>query len=381
MRFNQIIGQSEVKQGLIAAALEGRISHAQLFLGPEGCGNLAMALAYIQFILCNNRSETDSCGVCSSCVKNSKMVHPDVHYAFPVATTTKITAKAISDNFLPEFRAEVLANPYLNEFEFLQSIGVENKQGLISTEESAVILRKLSLKSYEADYKVMLIWKPEKLHVTASNKLLKILEEPPEKTLFLLVAESQDTLLRTVLSRTQLVKFTKINDADLIEHLVNRHGLSQNVAQQTAHLADGNYNEALKLIHADESDTFYIETFRTWMLLCYGRKLNETIKWVDTMVPLGREVQKKFLSYALRLVRESLLTNLGSHSLVKLTTEEQKFVQNFSKFTHLQNSEQIAEELNKAYIEIERNAAPKILFLDLSFRLYGLIRAAAVEQV
>ena len=377
MLFKDIIGQEEVKQRLATTVNEGRISHAQLFLGPEGCGNLAMALAYTQYILCVNKQGNDSCGVCASCFKNNKMVHPDVHYVFPVASTKEKTGKLVSDDFIAAFRAEVIGNPYLNLFEFLQILGIENKQGNIGVEESSEILKKLSLNSYEADYKVMLIWMPEKMNGAAANKLLKILEEPPEKTLFLLVAESQDALLRTVLSRTQLVKMVKINDEDLVQHLIEKHGLSSNVAHQTAHLADGNYNEALKLIHVEENDNFYIETFRTWMLLCYGKKLNETIKWVETMVPYGREVQKKFLSYGLRIIRESLLTNLGSTSLVKLTEEERKFVTNFSKFTHLQNAAQLAEELNKAYLEIERNAAPKILFLDLSFRLFGLVKAAA----
>jgi DNA polymerase-3 subunit delta' len=293
-----------------------------------------------------------------------------------VATTKEFSSKPVSTNFIAEFRSEVLGNPYLNLFEFLQQLGIENKQGNINVEESSDILRKLSLKSYEADYKIMLIWMPEKMNGAAANKLLKILEEPPEKTLFLLVAESQDALLRTVLSRTQLVKMVKIGDADLTNHLIQKHNLSESLAKQTAHLADGNYNEALKLLHLDESDSFYIENFRTWMLLCYGRKLNDTIKWVETLVPLGREVQKKFLSYSLRIIRESLLTNIGGVSLVKLSDEENKFVTNFSKFTHLQNVEQLIDELNKAYTEIERNAAPKIVFLDLSFRLYGLVKAA-----
>ncbi len=376
MLFSEIIGQAEVKSRLSANVAEGRISHAQLFLGPEGCGSLAMALAYAQYILCENRSDSDACGTCPSCVKNNKLVHPDVHYAFPVASTKTITTKPVSNDFMIEFRTEVLKNPYLNLFDFLQVLGIENKQGNISTEESAEILRKLSLTAFEANYKVMIIWMAEKMNPPCANKLLKILEEPPEKTLFILVAESQDAMLRTVLSRAQLVKFKKLGDEELTQQLMQKHGLSASMAQQTAHLADGNYNEALKLISSEEGDNFFIETFRTWMLLCYGRKLNDTIKWVETMVPLGREVQKKFLSYALRIIRESLLTNLGSTSLVKLTAEEQKFVQNFSKFTHLQNTQQIFDELNKAYAEIERNAAPKILFLDLSFRLYGLVRAA-----
>lgn len=377
MLFKEIIGQSEIKSKLISTVKEGRISHAQLFLGPEGCGNLAMALAYAQYILCVNKTENDACGTCPSCVKNNKLVHPDVHYVFPVATNKKITGKPLSHHFMSEFRAEILGNPYLNLFEFLQIIEVENKQGNISADESNEIVKKLSLKSYEADYKILIIWMPEKLHTTASNKLLKILEEPPEKTLFLLVAESQDALLRTVLSRTQLVKMVKIADDDLIQHLIQHHQLSESQAKQTAHLADGNYNEALKLIHPEESEGYYIENFRNWMLLCYGRKLNETIKWVEEMASLGREVQKKFLSYGLRMLREGLLSNQGLTPLIKLTDEELKFISNFSKFTHPQNVPVMAEELNKAYLEIERNAAPKIVFLDLSFRLYGLVRAAS----
>lgn len=376
MLFSEIVGQQAVKERLIGSVNEGRISHAQLFLGPEGAGALALALAYAQYILCENKSETDSCGACPACLKNNKMAHPDVHYAFPVATTNAVKTKPVSDNFIHEFRTEVLRNPYLNLFEFLQVLGIENKQGNIGVEESSEILRKLNLKSYEANYKVMIIWMAEKMNPACANKLLKILEEPPEKTLFILVSESQDALLRTVLSRTQLVKINKLDDNEIANQLQLQHNQSDSLAKQIAHLANGNYNEALQLIQHEENDTFYIETFRTWMLLCYGRKLNDTIKWVDTMAPLGREVQKKFLSYAMRIIRESWLTNMGNTDLVKLTDEEKKFVTNFSKFTHQQNTQQLFEELNKAYAEIERNAAPRILFLDLSLRLYSLVRAA-----
>ena len=220
-----------------------------------------------------------------------------------------------------------------------------------------------------------MIWMPEKMNSTSANKLLKILEEPPEKTLFLLVAESQENMLRTVLSRTQLIKVKKINDEDIYSVLLQKHNLSDSIARQIAHLSDGNYNAAVHFIQAEESDNFYLETFRQWMLLCYSKKLNETIKWVDSIVPLGREVQKKFLSYGLRIIRESLLCNMGNHSLLKLSQEEQKFVTNFSKFIHVENTSAISDELNKAYEEIERNASPKILFLDVSFRLFALIKS------
>ena len=376
MLFKEVIGQHEIKQRLLHTVNDGRISHAQLFLGPEGSGNLSLALAYAQYVMCTNKQADDACGECLACIKNNKMAHPDMHFVFPVATTKDITSKPICANFLPEFRVEILRNPYLNLFEWLESLGIENKQGLIGTEESGEILKKLNLKTYESEFKIMLIWFPEKLNYFSGNKLLKILEEPPEKTLFLLVAESQDAMLRTILSRTQLIKITKINDADLQQHLISKHNVSAAIAEQTAHLADGNYNEALKLLQTEETESFYMETFRKWMLLCYNNQIKDTIQWVDAIASVGREQQKKFLHYAMRIIREGLLLHLGNASLVKLTEDEKKFVSGFSKFTRKDNVLHLFEVLNKAYNEIERNAHPKILFLDLSFTLFGLVKPA-----
>ena len=206
MRFQDLIGQQETKQRLLQSVKEDRIAHAQLFLGQEGCGSLPLAIAYGQFINCTNRSELDSCGVCPSCNKYQKLIHPDLHFVFPTATTKEITKDPISDEFLTIWRTQLMENPYFGLLQWYAAIGIENKQGSISKNESLEILRKLNMKSYEAEYKVMIIWFPELMNVTAANKLLKMIEEPPDKTLFLLVAENTEYMLQTILSRTQLIK-------------------------------------------------------------------------------------------------------------------------------------------------------------------------------
>jgi DNA polymerase III subunit delta' len=374
MQFKNIIGQNEVKGRLVQSAKEGRISHAQLFLGPEGSGNLALALAYAQFIACKNRGEDDSCGTCPSCVKYQGLVHPDLHFAYPI---TSAKENETSTKYLPEWREAVLENPYMNVFQWIQKVGAENKQGVISVYESAEILKKLSLTSYEGGFKVMIIWMPEKMNLASANKLLKILEEPPDRTLFLLCTENADQLLPTIISRTQLVKVNRIDDADMRKSLMEIHSLDEQEAARIAYLAEGNYNEALFLVkHGDEENFNFIQ-FRSWMRLCYNKDVLKTMQWVDGMAGVGREKQKNYLSYAIGMVRETLMISYGDASLIRLQGEELEFVKKFSPFIHGENCIQVTEELNRAIRDIERNANPKILFTDLSLKMMGLLKQAA----
>ena len=374
MLFKDIIGQQAVKKRLIQSVLDNRVSHAQLFLGEEGCGKLALAIAYAQYICCTNKGADDSCGTCSSCVKYNKLVHPDLHFVFPVNTNKSITKDPVSDNFIASWRETLNKDPYLSIDQWYEIIGIDNKQGFISVKESSEIMKKLSLMTYESEYKVMIIWMPEKMNPAASNKLLKILEEPPAKTLFMLVCEQQDQLLPTILSRTQLVKILRIPDAELARALIEKQNIVQELASKISFLAEGNYVEAVKMMNQGEDENYYATTFIQWMRLCFSAKMIEVTDWVEGIASIGRERQKNFLNYALHMVRESLLMNYADPSLVKLSGNELDFLVKFSPFIHGANCIQLSEELNTAYYHIERNANAKILFLDLSIRMMKLLK-------
>ena len=377
MLFKEIIGQQVVKDRLIRSVKEGRISHAQLFLGPQGSGNLALALAYAQYISCANKLEDDSCGHCLSCVKYNKVVHPDLHFVYPVALSKDVR---VSTDLAVKWRDAFLDNPYITLFNWFELLDAENKQAVIGVEESAEILRKLSLTTYEAEYKIMIIWQAEKMNQAAANKLLKILEEPPEKTLFLLVCESEDQLLRTIVSRTQLIKIVKINEHDLIGALAQRHSIAPEAAEGIAHLADGNYAEALSLINENENAGQNLASFQKLMRASLKFDPKAVMVWIDEIAVAGRERQKNFLNYALHIMRESLILNYADVSLVKLGADEQGFVKKFSPFIHSNNVEYFIEELNKAHHHMERNANAKILFMDLAFKFNELLNLPKPNQ-
>ena len=249
MLFEQVTGQLEIRKKLIQSVITDRISHAQLFLGPEGSGSFPLAMSYTQYILCEQRTEEDSCGTCPSCSKMQKLVHPDVHFVFPVAVTKNIQKNPVSDDFIGEWREFVLEDPYIVAEKWYNYIGVENKQGIINRYESAAIMRKMNLKPFESEYKIVLIWLPERMNDTASNKLLKIFEEPPPGTVFLLVSENTDSILPTILSRTQILKITPIKDDDLYQTLASRHSLSEEKIRDTVEMSGGNYNKALEYLN------------------------------------------------------------------------------------------------------------------------------------
>jgi len=374
--FKEVIGQQNIKERLIRSVKDGRISHAQLFLGPQGSGNLALAVAYAQYISCLNKQDDDSCGTCSSCVKYNKLVHPDLHFVYPVALSKDVrTSTAV----LPQWREAFIENPYITLFNWFESLEAENKQALIGVEESGEILRKLSLTTYEAEYKIMIIWQADKMNHASANKLLKILEEPPDKTLFLLVCESEDQLLRTIVSRTQLIKINKIADDELAQALTSQKGLSQEQAIAIAQLADGNYAEALILLSENENAAHNLASFQKLMRASLKFNPKGILEWIDEMNQSGRERQKSFISYALHIVRESMIINYGDASLSKLSAEEQDFVKKFAPFIHSINIPKFIEELNKAHYHMERNANAKILFMDLAFKFNELLNVPKPE--
>ena len=377
MYFKDVLGQEKLKKLLMLSTREGTVPHAQLFFGPKGSANLALALAFAQYLACVNKQQQDSCGTCPSCVKHLKFVHPDLHFVFPVAKTSNVKTKPVSKNFLSEWRSLLDENPYFSLFDWLQHIGVGNKQGIISVEESSHILKDLSLKPYEGEIKIMLIWMPEKMNIQAANKLLKILEEPPQKTLFLLVTESTENMLATVLSRTQLLKVPRHSDQEVLNYLTNR-GVEQAEAKMISNLVDGNINEALQLVEYVEDSEQNTLNFVKWMRLCFSalqvKDIDKLVQWSEMMAKTGRENQKSFLLFASNVMRDALLKNYGVEKMMKMNVSGNNFtMEKFAPFIHAENCMEIISELNLAQLHIERNANPKILFLDTSFKIARLL--------
>ncbi|MCK5029192.1 MAG: DNA polymerase III subunit delta [Bacteroidales bacterium] len=374
MQFKEVVGHKSIKEKLIQTVNGNRISHAQLFLGENGSGILALAIAYAQYVSCENKQQDDSCGVCSSCLKFTKLVHPDLHFVYPVSTSKAVKKDPVSDDYIAQWRETIIENPYINQNKWYEIIDVENKQGIISKNESYEILKKLNLKTFESEYKIMIIWLPEKMNSFAANKLLKLIEEPPEKTLFLLVSENSEQIIPTILSRTQLIKIPKIDNDSMRSTLCDRNGLAPEKANDIVHLANGNYHEAQNLIHSAEEDNYNFDQFTIMMRLAYQRKVIEVIDWVDEISRIGREKQKNFLLYALRLVRENFMLNIDNKELVYLTRKELDFSENFSQFINHDNVYELYEALNRAHSDIEMNAYNKIVFLDLALKIIKLIK-------
>jgi len=378
MFFRDIIGQQPVKERLINSVRDNRISHAQLFFGPEGCGTLPMAFAYARYVHCTNRGESDSCGTCPSCQKHDKLVHPDLHLVYPIALSKDLR---VSTTVIKEFREAFLGNPYLTLNDWFNKIEADNKQPVIATEESAEILKKLSLTTFEAEYKIMIIWMAEKMNHVAANKLLKILEEPPDKTLFLLVTEEEDKLLRTIVSRTQLVKLSRLNDDDLHAALKDRFSLSDDDATRVTFQADGSFSAATQLVTKDDQAVFNLQVFQKWMRACLKFNMGGVMESVDDFAAAGRERQKQFLAYALEMVRESLLLNYGHSSLIRIAGDERNFVMKFSPFVHAANAHSFMNDLSVAIDHIERNGSAKIIFMDLSFRANTLLNVPNPDKI
>jgi DNA polymerase III subunit delta' len=376
MQFKDVIGHKEVKQRLISNVKEGRISHAQLFLGAEGGGNLPLAIAYAQYISCLDRTDEDSCGTCSSCVKFQKLVHPDLHFVYPVAANAEVKDKPVSTKYIANWREAILEDPYLSLAQWQSKLETGNKQLLISKYESEAILKTLSLKTYEAEYKIMIIWYPEKFNTSSANKLLKIIEEPPAKTLFIMVAQDAEQIITTILSRTQLVKVGRIKEEELQQELITRYSIEQSAAHKIAHLSDGNFIEAKKLIEQSNSEDIFYTLFVTWMRSAFKGDVPGLIHWTEEIAStsFGREKQKQFLNYGLHVFRESLITNYGNDELSRVTNNEAGFLNNFAPYIHGANCIEIIELFNDASYHIERNVNPKILFLDVSLKLTKLLR-------
>lgn len=373
MQFKDIVGQSEIKERLIRTAREGFIPHAQLFCGPEGVGKFPLALAYAQYLNCENPTETDSCGQCPSCVKYGHLAHPDLHFVFPIVKkATK--KKEICDDYIKEWREFVEKSYYFNLSQWLGFIEAENSQGLIYAKESEEIIRKLSLRIYEAKYKVMIIWLPEKMHESCANKLLKIIEEPTDNTIFLLVSDTPDNIITTILSRCQRLNIHGVNEKDITLALESEYNISSEDAASVAHLANGSYQKALETISLNEEHKFFFNLFIQMMRASYARNIKEIKAIGNELAAIGRENQKSFLVYSQRMIREYFVSNLNQPEMVYMSADEGNFGTRFAPFINERNIVGFMNELALAERHIEQNVNAKMVFFDLCLKITMLIK-------
>jgi DNA polymerase-3 subunit delta' len=379
MLFSEVLGQKHIKNHLTTSVDKGRIAHAQLFVGPEGSGTLPMALAYAQYILCGNTNSENTGGSESCNLKFKNFSHPDLHFAFPVTTSDKVKSKPVSNFYLEEWRQLIDQQPYGNLFDWYKLLGVDNKQGQIGVDEAVEIVKSLSLKSYEGGYKVMLIWMAEKMNTPAANKLLKLIEEPPEKTIFILIAEDEEQIINTIKSRCQLLHFPPLAEDAITEALVKNYHIETSVATKIAHQANGNYNKACDLIYQDSEDIQFEKWFILWVRSAFKAKGNKSaihdlISWSEEIAKTGRETQKKFLRFCLNYFRQALLLNYKANELVYLEPKSESFkLEKFAPFVHDSNILEISNELQDAIYHIERNGNSKIILTDLSIKLTRLL--------
>jgi len=375
MLFSDIIGQEQIKHHLMRTVENSRIPHAQLFIGPTGSGALAMAIAYAQYILCKNSNGENQNGLDSCNLKFEKLSHPDLHFAFPVATNEKVKKHPTSNSFMEEWRQFVLSTPYGSLFNWYQLLGIENKQGQIGVDEAEEIVKKLVLKPYEGVYKVMIIWMADKMNASASNKLLKLIEEPPERTLFLLISENEEQIIKTILSRCQVLHFQPLTEQNIIDTLIDRHQIEENHAIKIAQQSNGNWNKALHLLHDDDNEIVFEKWFISWVRAAFKAKgdasvVQDLITWSEEIAKTGRETQKRFLKYCSHFFRQAMLTNYNARSLVFFESYENNFqLEKFAPFVHGANIENINDAIEDAIYHIERNGNAKIILLDLSMQL------------
>jgi DNA polymerase-3 subunit delta' len=374
MQFKYIAGQAPVKQRLINTVNDNRVSHAQLFLGPEGSGSLALAIAYAQYLCCEDKQAEDSCGVCSACRKYQKLMHPDLHFSYPFFAKDK-NDTALS--FIEQWREALLANPYLSLDIWRSYLDAENKQANINIAECHQIIKKLSFKPFESVYKILILWLPEYLD-KEGNSLLKIIEEPQPNTLFLLVAQNQDQILNTILSRTQLVKIPSLSYDEIKQELMQNHHQTEFAAAEIAYLSNGNLTEALGMLQQETKS--YHTLFVQWLRLCFGNKGPEVMAFVEQAAKMGRENQKNFLRYGISFIRECCLLRAGAGSLVHLPAQELETAQKMTNVMNTAMAQAISSELEKAHYHVERNANPKILFLDVSLQIIKILNFKTLPQ-
>ena len=376
MYFKDIIGQGSLVAQLCRMVDENRLAHALLLTGPSGNGKLPIAVALARYILCRDRHDGDACGSCPACVKMNKLVHSDLHFVFPVKKKKNSSSDSapVSDDYIGDWREIFLKEPYFSYSDWLMMLDVENQQPMIYEKESSEILRKLSLKSREGGWKIVIMWLPEKMKEACSNKLLKILEEPPAETLFLLVAESTEHILPTILSRTQRVDIPRILADEVAEALQRRYALDGDTARSIAQQSGGDWEKAESMLRVDNDKRLYLELFMTLMRMAYRRDIMAMKKWSEQVAALGRERQKGMLEYCQRMIRENFIMNFGRNEMLYLSPEERNFSVNFSPFVNENNIFGIMEEVADAQKHVEQNVNAKMIFFDMALRMIVWIK-------
>ncbi len=376
MFLRDIIGQEKIKAHLIQTVEKDRIPHAQMFSGDAGTGKLPMALAYAQYINCENRQDGDSCGTCPSCKKFQSLAHPDLHFIFPTFNLVGAKTKG-SANFLPQWREKIKENPYFDLIQWALFIDPKGtKQLTIYKDDSDKIIHQLNFKSYEGGYKTIILWLPEKLNLTAANKLLKVIEEPYPKTLFILITEDVDKVLPTIVSRTQLIKFSKLPASEIEAFLQQKYpALTELQVNNFAHIASGNLIEAEKFAQADPTETnSLLQDFMQFMRLCYKFNFEELVSFTDKLSGTGKEYLKNFFLFSTRMLRENFLMNIQLQNLNSLSKAEREFSEKFSSFITPENTKGILNEMNLAFFHIERNGNVKLILFDLALKVGKLLR-------
>lgn len=367
MLFSEIFGLEPIKKTLIGSVNKGHVAHAQLFVGKSGSGSLALALAYAQYINCEDKQENESCGRCSSCIQYKKLVHPDLHFVFPMANIEKVKKEDLRTYLLPKFREFLINYPYGTMHTWSGLAEAENKQFNIAVEEGRNIIQAISLKAYQAEYKVVIFWMPEYMNIAMANAILKVLEEPPAKTLFLLIASDYEKLLPTIISRCQLIHIPAFEKDDVKKYLLTKNLCDETMASRIMKIADGDMDKAVQLCSSYNHDE--LELFSKWMRLCFGRKYLEMVPFVDDISKIGREKQKNLMLFGIQLLRDSLMQKQELAELIHRDEEELKFIQNFSKALSDKVIAELSELLSETYVHIERNGNAKIIFMDTSIKL------------
>ena len=375
MLFSEVVAQTSLASRLREGVRSEKVAHAQLFDGSEGSGVLALARAYAQYLHCTDRTPEDSCGKCASCVAHSKLQHPDLHWSFPFFKKDS-SGRSISDPFQSDWRESMLDTAYFGIEDWLGKIGADKKQLFISVDEALEINRKLGLKAFHGGYKVLILWLPETMRVDTANKLLKLIEEPTDNTVMLFVSNSSDRLLPTILSRLQRIKVPRLSDAEAAAGLQKLAGVSEDSAMGWVHVTEGNITAANRLARTG-SETPDLELFSSWMRSCWARDAEAMMRQSNDFAAPGREAQKRFITYALHMVRQSIVGNYGASSLVRLTPGEKAFLRKFSKFIHHKNVVKISSLLEAAHKDIAGNVNSKVVFMDLSVQIHILLRKEA----
>ena len=371
MQFEQVIGQQEVQERLMQMVSEGRLPHAVMLCGPKGAGKMALAIGFAKILRAANSQQPAA----NTQAMLDKLEHPDLHFTYPTIKLPSMNTdhKPVSDDFAREWHEMVMAGPYFTMTEWLERMGGENQQAIITAGESDNLIRKLSLKSSQGGYKVSLIWLPERMNTECANKILKLLEEPPSQTVFLMVCEEPEKLLETIRSRVQRIDVKKIADSDICQALKEKRGLTDDMAQRISRMANGSWLKALEMLNADSENELFLDMFQSLMRLAYQRKVKDLKTWAERMAAMGREKQKRFLEYFLRLVRENFMYNFQRPELVYMTQREEDFARNFARFINEANILPITDLANLAIRDIGQNANAKIVFFDMALQIIVLL--------